>query len=180
MPDQREWDAADLTLPQLRMALVEARATLRDAEAGYEVINAVVTQQIVDRAGGEAGLGANVEARKRATLLALPDFAEHGAAVQMVEAARREVEELTALIANAEDERRDVERASRDRLADALGSFLNPTRDYFLTPDLVQAVVDRLAERIRVDMERSALTNRVDVLVAAGEKPSIAHSSGSA
>lgn len=105
-------------LAEIRLALVDARATLRTARDTHEIVKAEAEQRAIDA----GATGKNAEERSRALTLALARDGQYSRALAQVRRAEAETERLEALIEGARDARRIDEWAIRARLADALGS----------------------------------------------------------
>ncbi len=103
-----------------RAQFAAARIALRDAQDHYDLITAQAEQRIIDAAGGAKGLGANAEDRARALTLALVEDQDYTEALQRLRQAQAEVDRLQAEVDDMIDERRTLDRASRDRASAAI------------------------------------------------------------
>ncbi len=103
-----------------RQRLAAARIALREVQDHYELINAQAEQRIIDAAGGAKNLGANAEDRTRALTLALAQDRDHAAALTLLRQAQAEADRLQAEVDDAIDQRRKLDRASRDRASAAI------------------------------------------------------------
>ncbi len=103
-----------------RVQLAAARIALRAAQDHYDLITAQAEQRIIDAAGGAKHLGANAEDRSRALTLALAEDHAHAEALTLLRQAQAEVDRLQAEVDDAIDERRTLDRASRDRASAAI------------------------------------------------------------
>lgn len=103
-----------------RMALAEARAHLRDMQDTFERIKAHAELRIIDRAGGSKALGANAEERERVLITALYEDVTYLEALEELRKAQATVDLLQAQVEDMIDERRRLDRESRDKLAAAL------------------------------------------------------------
>jgi hypothetical protein len=111
-----------------RQRLAVARIALREVQDHYELIKAQAEQRIIEAAGGTKNLGANAEDRTRALTLALAQDSDHAAALTLLRQAQAEVDRLQAEVDDAIDQRRKLDRASRDRASAAIETLaLLPT-----------------------------------------------------
>ena len=117
-------------LADLRIALVETRAQLRDAEQRLAVTRAIAEAAAIDAAieahtiaGRKVtpakALGENADERERNMILALDDDSEYQAALGVQLRLQKEVE-LYAAISNREDDIRERNRQTRQALVDLL------------------------------------------------------------
>ena len=103
-----------------RQRLAAARIALRDAQDHHDLTKAQAEQRIIDAAGGAKNLGANAEDRSRAVMLALADEPAYCAALAAFREAQAEVDRVQADVDDAIDQRRKLDRASRDRASAAI------------------------------------------------------------
>lgn len=103
-----------------RAQLAAARITLRAQQDHHERITAQAEQRIIDAAGGAKNLGANAEDRTRALTLALAEDATYTESLMWFRNAQAEVDRLQAEVDDAIDQRRKLDRASRDRASAAI------------------------------------------------------------
>lgn len=100
-----------MTLPQLRLDLAAARATLRQAKDELETAKAIATLDVT---------GKNDDERKRAAQSALLSNTTYKLALQYLRDCESEIDKLEAEIAVEEDRVRADELRVREKLADAL------------------------------------------------------------
>lgn len=103
-----------------RQRLAAARIALRDAQDHHDLAKAQAEQRIIEAAGGAKNLGANAEDRTRAMTLALADDPAYCAALAALREAQAEVDRMQADVDDAIDQRRKLDRQSRDRASAAL------------------------------------------------------------
>ncbi len=103
-----------------RKDLARARTRLRDAEDVYRRVKAKVERRSIDDAGGPKQLGSNESERERALLLALENEREYLDAREYFRRCQSDVDILQAQLDDQIDERRKLDRQSRDRLSAAL------------------------------------------------------------
>ena len=103
-----------------RQRLAAARIALRDAQDHHDLTKAQAEQRIIEAAGGAKNLGANAEDRSRAVTLALADDPAYCAALAAFREAQAEVDRVQADVDDAIDQRRKLDRQSRDRASAAL------------------------------------------------------------
>lgn len=120
-------------LAELRLKLVTSREDLHEDEASLLILEAKAEQEIIDALPGETpeqrekALGPNVDARKRGLTIAL---GEHRGYQELLGAIRRRRawnEDLQARIDNLLDDRREREKAARERLIDVLAAAYGVT-----------------------------------------------------
>ncbi len=103
-----------------RQRLAAARIALRDAQDHHDLAKAQAEQRIIDAAGGAKHLGANAEDRARALTLALAEDVTYTESFMWFRNAQAEVDRLQAEVDDAIDQRRTLDRASRDRASAAI------------------------------------------------------------
>ncbi|HEY0607768.1 MAG TPA: hypothetical protein VGD58_32940 [Herpetosiphonaceae bacterium] len=120
-----------------RQRLAAARIALRDAQDHHDLIKAQAEHRIIENAGGAKNLGANADDRTRAVTLALANDPAYCAALAALREAQAEVDRMQADVDDAIDQRRKLDRQSRDRASAALEALA------LLPPDRVPlALVD--------------------------------------
>lgn len=141
-------------LPEIRLALVDARATLRTARDTHEIVKAEAEQRAVDA----GATGRNAEERGRALTLALARDARYSQALAQLRRAEAEAERLEALLEGARDARRVEEWTIRARLADALGSTQSDDTDPTGDAAFDDAATERATQaRLRAQREMDEL-----------------------
>ena len=115
-------DAENLTLPELRQRLAEAKIALRYRERGAKIGRALAEHEIIAKQyqGDEKNMGLNAEQRARTLVLALALDEEWLQVSLSLEAAHDLVERLSAQVEALLDDRRERQLASQDRYSDAL------------------------------------------------------------
>lgn len=103
-----------------RAQLAAARIALRAQQDHHERITAEAEQRIIDAAGGSKHLGPNTEDRARALTIALTNDATYTESLMWVRNAQAEVDRLQAEVDDLIDQRRKLDRASRDRASAAI------------------------------------------------------------
>jgi hypothetical protein len=103
-----------------RAQLAAARIALRAQQDHHERITAEAEQRSIDAAGGAKNLGANAEDRTRALTLALFEDHDYTESLMWLRAAQAEVDRLQAEIDDLIDQRRTLDRESRDRASAAI------------------------------------------------------------
>lgn len=106
------------TLAELRLALAEAKHTLRLAKDAHDIDRALAEHAAIAQLNGSAGK--NEAERARNLTIALLDNADYCQTVNHLRDCEAAVDRLQAQIAVAEDEIRAAELRARERLADAL------------------------------------------------------------
>ena len=103
-----------------RQRLAVARIALREVQDHYELVKAQAEQRIIEAAGGTKNLGANAEDRARSLTLALANDAPYTESLMWVRHAQAEVDRLQAEVDDLIDQRRKLDRDSRDRASAAI------------------------------------------------------------
>jgi hypothetical protein len=125
-----------------RAQLAAARIALRAQQDHHDRITAQAEQRIIDAAGGTKGLGTNAEDRSRALVLALAEDATYTESLMWLRHAQAEVDRLQAEVDDLIDERRKLDRASRDRASAAIEQLALMSQERVplsLAPDLTHA-----------------------------------------
>ena len=103
-----------------RTHLATARIALRAAQDHYDVTRAQAEQRIIEAAGGTKNLGANAEDQTRALTIALAEDAAYTESLTVLRQAQAKVDRLQAEVDDTIDQRRTLDRASRDRASAAI------------------------------------------------------------
>jgi hypothetical protein len=103
-----------------RQRLATARIALRDAQDHHDLTKAQAEHRIIEAADGAKNLGANAEDRTRAVTLALADDPTYCAALAAFREGQAEVDRMQAEVDDAIDQRRKLDRVSRDRASAAI------------------------------------------------------------
>ena len=103
-----------------RQRLAAARIALRDAQDHHDLTKAQAEQRIIEAAGGAKNLGVNAEDRSRALTLALAEDHAYTEGLTLLRQAQADVDRLQADVDDAIDQRRKLDRASRDRASAAI------------------------------------------------------------
>jgi hypothetical protein len=103
-----------------RVHLVTARSALRAAQDHYDLTRAQAEQRIIEAAGGTKNLGANAEDRTRALTLALAEDSAYTESLRVLRQAQAAADRWQAEVDDAIDQRRTLDRASRDRASAAI------------------------------------------------------------
>jgi hypothetical protein len=104
----------------LRTELASARIHLRRCEDDFKRTKAHAEIRIIDRAGGSKALGANAEERERVLITTLYEDVTYLEALEELRKAQATVDIMQAQVEDIIDERKRLDRESRDRLAAAL------------------------------------------------------------
>ena len=111
------------TNPAPRTQLATAKIALRAAQDHYDLTKAQAEQRSIDAAGGSKHLGANTDDRTRALTLALAQDTAYRESLTVLRQAQATVDRLQAEVDDAIDQRRKLDRDSRDRASDAIAQL---------------------------------------------------------
>lgn len=125
-----------------RTQLATAKIALRAAQDHYDLTKAQAEQRSIEAAGGIKNLGANAEDRTRALTLALAQDAAYTESLTVLRQAQAAVDRWQADVDDAIDQRRTLDRESRDRASAAIAQLAllsNERMPISLAADLTHA-----------------------------------------